>query len=109
MKFLWRVDCAGFGEVALVVVERWSRVSYAERPHAALTRELELFRAPWSHARKGASTPPLAALMFDQLMSLLRAIGTGRIGPRFTVMALPAAQDRVDPVPGGFHLVAAHE
>src|SRR5690606_35045295 len=56
-----------------------------------------------------SSGPPLVAVALEELAGALGAVGAGRVGLRLAMVALPAAQDRIDPAPGRLDLVAAHE
>ena len=48
-------------------------------------------------------------MSLQQVLELLRAIAARCIGTWALVVLLPALDDRVDPLPGRFHLVTAHE
>lgn len=51
----------------------------------------------------------MPAVTLQQVLQLFRPIAAGRVGARALVVLVPALQDRVDPLPGRLHFVAAHE
>src|SRR5690606_30735032 len=76
---------------------------------SALTRIIRGCSEVRGSCSGGTSVPPVPALAFDELVGLFRAVAAGRVGTWFAVVTMPATQNRVDPAPGCFHLVAAHE
>src|SRR3989338_1339256 len=95
---------AGAGRPRSIGANRRSRRGRNERPGS---------RAPSggaTHTRhRGASVMPFAPSQLQQTLGLLRAVAAGGVGAWLLVVLLPALEYRVDPAPGGFHLVAAHK
>src|SRR5690349_4527328 len=52
---------------------------------------------------------PLQAVAADQRRRCRRSPGARGIGHGRSVVLVPVVEDRLDPFPGGFQLVAAHE